>query len=200
MKCDLLVARLAAVCIAGVLAACTPTVTPVVGPVETKAAAGLPNPASVYCQEQGYTLEIRSDTAGGQFGICIFPDGSECDEWAFFRGECAPAESAPTTTPQPNAEVTAALPAAGETPVEGWLGSVTALPEGSQFDDYFQALGQEDGRYGIDSPDPLIAEQLSAWRNATSPTLRIWGTLHRDVPDAYGMQIVVTRLEVEGNP
>ncbi len=49
---------------------------------------GLPNPASQYCVEQGYTLEIR-DEAGGQVGYCIFPDGSECEEWAFYRGECS---------------------------------------------------------------------------------------------------------------
>jgi putative hemolysin len=53
--------------------------------------AGMPNPASVHCEEQGYTLEIR-DEAGGQVGYCIFPDGSECEEWAFFRGECGPQE------------------------------------------------------------------------------------------------------------
>jgi len=50
--------------------------------------AGLPNPASLYCQEQGYTVEIRTDDSGGQYGVCVFPDGSECDEWAFYRGEC----------------------------------------------------------------------------------------------------------------
>jgi heat shock protein HslJ len=49
---------------------------------------GLANPASVYCEEQGGTLEIRSDTDGNQYGVCIFADGSECEEWAFFRGEC----------------------------------------------------------------------------------------------------------------
>ncbi|MEZ4644366.1 MAG: META domain-containing protein [Chloroflexota bacterium] len=53
-------------------------------------AAGLANPASVYCEEQGGTLEIRTDNNGGQYGVCLFDDGSECDEWAFFRGECAP--------------------------------------------------------------------------------------------------------------
>ena len=51
-------------------------------------AAGLPNPASVYCDGQGYILELRADEAGNQYGVCIFPDGSECEEWAFFRGEC----------------------------------------------------------------------------------------------------------------
>ena len=46
------------------------------------------NPASVYCEEQGYELEIRTNPDGSQTGYCIFPDGSECGEWAFFRGEC----------------------------------------------------------------------------------------------------------------
>lgn len=52
--------------------------------------AQLANPAAVYCREQGYTLEIRTDADGGQYGVCIFPDGSECDAWAFYRGECVP--------------------------------------------------------------------------------------------------------------
>jgi len=52
----------------------------------------LPNPASVYCEEQGGTLDIR-DEAGGQVGYCVFDDGSECEEWAFMRGECSPGQS-----------------------------------------------------------------------------------------------------------
>ena len=52
---------------------------------------GLPNPASVYCEQQGYSLEIRTAADGSQIGVCIFPDGSECDEWAYYRGECSPA-------------------------------------------------------------------------------------------------------------
>ena len=57
---------------------------------ETTDGAGLPNPAAEYCQEQGYDYEIRTAADGSQSGVCIFPDGSECDEWAFFRGECGP--------------------------------------------------------------------------------------------------------------
>jgi putative hemolysin len=53
--------------------------------------ANMPNPASVYCEEQGYKLEIRIDSDGGQIGVCVFLDGSECDEWAYYRNECAPA-------------------------------------------------------------------------------------------------------------
>jgi putative hemolysin len=64
--------------------------------------AGMPNPASVFCEDQGGKLEIRTDSEGGQFGVCIFEDGSECDEWAFFRGECQPGEpkdSSSTSSP-----------------------------------------------------------------------------------------------------
>ena len=52
--------------------------------------ANVPNPASVYCQEQGNRLEIRIAADGGQNGVCIFPNGSQCDEWAYFRRECGP--------------------------------------------------------------------------------------------------------------
>jgi putative hemolysin len=54
----------------------------------TGADAQLANPASVYCGEQGGKVEMRTDETGGQIGYCVFPDGSECEEWAFFRGEC----------------------------------------------------------------------------------------------------------------
>jgi len=55
------------------------------------------NPASVYCVKQGYKLETHTDNAGNQYGVCIFSDGTECDEWAYFRGECAPGGKNPTT-------------------------------------------------------------------------------------------------------
>jgi len=50
------------------------------------------NPASVHCEENGGQLEIRENDAGGQIGYCLFSDGSECEEWAFYRGECQPGE------------------------------------------------------------------------------------------------------------
>ncbi len=56
---------------------------------------GMANPASVHCEEQGGQLEIRTADDGGQYGVCIFPNGSECEEWAFFRGECVPASTPP---------------------------------------------------------------------------------------------------------
>lgn len=49
---------------------------------------GIANPASVYCIDQGGKLEIKTDEQGGQYGICVFTDGSQCEEWAFYRKEC----------------------------------------------------------------------------------------------------------------
>ena len=54
---------------------------------KTGGQAQIANPASVYCEEQGGKLEIRTNTDGSQTGYCI-KDGTECEEWAFYRGEC----------------------------------------------------------------------------------------------------------------
>lgn len=41
------------------------------------------NPSAVYCMESGYKYEIR-DKETGQYGVCIFPDDSECNAWDYF--------------------------------------------------------------------------------------------------------------------
>lgn len=64
--------------------------------------ANMPNPASVFCEENGGTVEIRTAEDGSQTGACIFPDGSECDEWAFFRGECKPGDNLNMGANMPN--------------------------------------------------------------------------------------------------
>lgn len=71
-----------------VMSACAP-VTPTAQPP-----ANMANPASVFCADNGGTVEIRKDAQGGEHGVCIFADGSECEEWAFFRGECSPGKPA----------------------------------------------------------------------------------------------------------
>jgi putative hemolysin len=57
------------------------------------------NPASVFCEERGGTVEIRTGEDGSQQGVCVFADGSECDEWAFYRGECQPGTADETVVP-----------------------------------------------------------------------------------------------------
>lgn len=45
----------------------------------SKMVFALPNPASLYCHDLGYSVR-------GEF--CYFPDGSKCSMWKFFRGNC----------------------------------------------------------------------------------------------------------------
>ena len=47
----------------------------------------LPNPASVFCEEQGGTVEIVTDASGSQSGICHLPDGTRIEEWEYFRSQ-----------------------------------------------------------------------------------------------------------------
>jgi len=70
--------------------------------LQEKQVIDMPNPASVFCEENGGKLEISADESGAQFGVCIFDDGSECDEWAFFRGECKPGDSLKSEAPLAN--------------------------------------------------------------------------------------------------
>ncbi len=101
------------------IAACVPT------PLTPPPAPNLPNPASVFCEEHGGKLELRQDASGGVAGVCVFPDGSECDEWAYFRGECSPGQS--SAPPAPTAAVVPVEPTALPTPLpidpadyQGW--------------------------------------------------------------------------------
>jgi putative hemolysin len=48
----------------------------------------LANPASQNCAARGGTLTIERRPDGGQFGVCLFTDNYQCEEWAMFRGEC----------------------------------------------------------------------------------------------------------------
>ncbi len=101
------------------LAACAPPPTPA-------QQVGIANPASAYCVEQGYRSEIRTTDDGSQSGVCIFPDGSECDEWAYFRGECGPANQ----TPSP-----------ANPPPKTWVN----LFEGSNYGAFFDVILTDDG-------------------------------------------------------
>jgi uncharacterized protein len=111
-------------CILLVAAACSPGLAPATadGP------AALPNPASVYCEGQGGRLEIRSDASGGQWGTCLFSDGSECEEWAFYRQECMPGQS---LTQAPAATAATAVPEGWLTYTHNGLGYSFAYPSGS---------------------------------------------------------------------
>ena len=285
---------------------------------QTTGNAELANPAAVYCQGQGYTVELRTDEDGA-YGVCIFPDGTECEEWAFYRGECGPggavrATGAPADTPMPEtwinlvdlagladtvdieilesaaakfsgyvhrltisdpdtvAQIVAALDvqirlrpavedarcpgwyllrfrltsgavqefgygcAAGDasvlrglqgfwqgleaeppaqfsmliqeqlaasplqTIVVGWYGSITSIPEGGEYDDYFSLVPEGAGELGVAGADAAVETQIVALRDREEPGkyAHFWGTLVCGVDDYNGCQLVVTRLRVDG--
>jgi len=126
------------------------------GATTAEPTAGLANPAAVYCEEQGYTLEIRTDADGGQYGVCIFPDGSECEEWAFYRGECSPASEAAVKTPA--AEEPTAAPTA--TPTEVAVEVPDVVYEGISFsyDDGLAAEVTPETAPAVGPAGPAVAE------------------------------------------
>jgi putative hemolysin len=70
-------------------------------------ALGIADPAAQKCLDSGGTLKIVNEP-DGQRGICVFPDGSSCDEWAFYRGECAPKSASSGVSPTYAAAMTGA--------------------------------------------------------------------------------------------
>jgi uncharacterized protein len=193
------------------LTACTaPQTQAAPEPATTNTAqVGMPNPASVYCTQQGNKLEIRTAADGSQSGICIFPDGSTCDEWAYYRGECGPtAQKSPTPAMTLEATTEASggteeqasggyMPPGTAEEITDWWGVIKSTEPGAQYDDYFerQDLGQII-YFGIDSMDPAVKSQLEALRDS-GKIVHLYGTLLSNVPDYNGSQIQVVRIEVE---
>ena len=135
-----------------IISACSPPPHPTVAPPP-----GMPNPAAVHCSDQGGEVEIR-DEAGGQAGYCIFPDGSECEEWAFFRGECAPGDQKPIGKPNP-ASVNC-MDKGGKLEIrdkaEGQVG-YCIFPDGSECEEWAffkdeSAPGGGEGKAGMPNP------------------------------------------------
>jgi putative hemolysin len=167
------------------LTACTAPQVQAPAPVATDMPqANMPNPASVYCEQNGNKLEIRTAADGSQNGICILPDGSACDEWAYFRGECGLAAQK-NPTPGVTEEVS------------NWWGVIKSLPAGAQYDDLFerQDLGQIIS-YGIDSIDPEVSSRIKALRDS-GKIVHLYGLLNNNLPDYNGSQIQVDRIEIE---
>jgi putative hemolysin len=176
--------------------------------------AGIPNPASVYCEQNGNKLEIQTASDGSQSGVCVFPDGSTCDEWAYFRGECglaAQKSSTPATTSEATAEASGGgpggstnsggnasggfMPPGTAEEISDWWGVIKSTEPGAQHDDYFerQDLGQII-YFGIDSMDPAVKSQIEALRDS-GKIVNLYGTLLSNVPDFNGSQIQVDRIE-----
>lgn len=53
-----------------------------------KGGAAMANPASENCVKVGGMFSVETDPNGGQYGVCTFSNGNQCEEWALLRGEC----------------------------------------------------------------------------------------------------------------
>jgi putative hemolysin len=183
------------------LTACTPVVQTPEPAATDIPQADIPNPASLYCEQNGYTLEIHTAEDGSQYGLCVFPDGSTCDEWAYFRGECGPASEASGGGPGGGDTVEDGsggyMPSGSTEEITDWWGVIKSTEPGAEFDDYFerQDLGQII-YFGIDSLDPAVQAQIEALRD-TGTVVHLYGTLFSNVPDYNGSQIQVDRIEIE---
>jgi putative hemolysin len=49
---------------------------------------GVANPASVNCENVNGTLTSLYEEDGGEYAVCIFDDGSACEEWVLLREDC----------------------------------------------------------------------------------------------------------------
>jgi putative hemolysin len=78
-----------------VIAACGAVPTPAPTP---DSPYSLPNEASEHCLAQGYQLEMYAQR-NEAVGYCLFPDGTRCELWAFYRGECEPGTPEPVVAP-----------------------------------------------------------------------------------------------------
>ena len=165
----------------------------------------MPNPASVYCEQNGNKLEIHTGDDGSQSGICIFPDGSTCDEWAYFRGECGLALAATETSggdpggsggTGENGSGGYMAPGTTEA-ISDWWGVIKSTPPGTQYDDYFERQDLGGSIYfGIDSLDPKVETQIQALRDS-GKIVHLFGTLFSNIPDSNGSQVLIDRIEID---
>ncbi len=87
---------------------------------------------------------------------------------------------------------------AGAQPVVGWSGFVEGLPEGAQFDDYFELPIDSEITQGLGmtGANAEVETQIQALRDSDT-FIHVWGTLHCPAIDYNGCQLVVTRLRAD---
>jgi putative hemolysin len=49
---------------------------------------GMINHASENCGFKKGNLEMRKNPGGSEYGVCVFAEGKECEEWALYKGDC----------------------------------------------------------------------------------------------------------------
>ena len=115
------------------------------GPARNTTGAGIPNPAAEFCSSQaGNRYEIRAAPDGSQYGVCILPDGTVCDEWDYFRGNCTAATDSaqPVTDPAENFCLARSYMYQTRTGVNGTEYAFCIFPNGNECDAWSYYLGK----------------------------------------------------------
>lgn len=135
---------------AGILTNTTPSITEVRGWVmlmmyrsnnaktdtPTEETVWMANPASVYCEEQGGTVNIVKDEEGNEYGMCKLADGTEVEEWEYYRANNKESDSESTVAEQTNEETatestteeTTTESTVSEENTEAWTGDSATAP------------------------------------------------------------------------
>ena len=61
------------------------TTTAIAPDAQTSGKQTLANPASVFCEAHDGKSVLETAPNGAQVGICVFPNGTRINEWAYFR-------------------------------------------------------------------------------------------------------------------
>ncbi len=150
-----------------------------------------------YCHQQGWVMMEM----GTNIGVCVFDDGSTCDEYSYFQDECQKGDN-PSVVEEPSEGTQESLHTLESTGIKviGWMGFIVSTPDGAQFDDYIVVLPEgEVGEFGIEGINQEVSDQIIALRDHEQPGkyAHFWGKLTCDVIDYGGCQLLVERLRVD---
>ncbi|MFN2144690.1 MAG: DUF333 domain-containing protein [Anaerolineales bacterium] len=163
-------------------------------PEEEPEDIGMANPASVYCEEQGGTLEIRTSKDSSQFGMCVFDDGSECEEWAYFRGECSPGDF----PEQPEQESFPVEENAFTLPVIALYGQVISASRKGPSEAMLVLVTQGFPEIFLSGETAEIEELIQRLKDKPEPgnKANFWGSL--DCPSMDQCLLTVSKMRVDG--
>jgi hypothetical protein len=137
----------------------------------------MPNPAAVYCVEQGGELVPMEDEEWNQYSICRLADGTEVEEWEYYRAN------------NPVTELSAEDLAAAETAIRNvveneWEVKVESLEVTYAGDEisnanleYCQSLNAEATKCAVFTSSFHIPEQdvVMAWAFEPNADITGWG-------------------------
>lgn len=160
---------------------------------------GMANPASVYCEDQGGRLEIRTSKDGGQYGMCLFDDGSECDEWAFYQEKCSPGEF----FPQPEVEEELVEgnfveDTALSMQVTAIYGQVVSPAEKGPADALLLLVSEDIPEMFVTGETGEIEDMIQSLKDKSEPANKanFWGWL--DCPSMDKCLLTVSKMRVDG--